>query len=376
MWSPQRYLDEGRAKGVPEPTLNASLKQNEEFLTFHPELPSILTLNHLAKRVGIPYFQLRQVVTRKKGFKSYRHFAIRKRSGGRRIISIPSPELMKLQRWINKYILKLQHVHPCSFAFSPGSSIVKCAARHTGAKWLVKMDITNFFGSISEIQVYRVFVELGYQPLVAFELARITTCITRGRMWDKMPQWRSHKKNMAIPEYFHPVMGHLPQGAPTSPMLSNLVMKEHDGIIKNIASQYRVTYTRYSDDMSFSTRGNFSRSRALKLVAKIRNHLERGGFYLNKRKTVIVSPGARKIVLGLNVDRSVPRLPREFRDNLRQHLYYIKKLGPSIHRDKRDFESILGMKNHLYGFIQFAFMVDRGLARKMLDQFDEINWPV
>ena len=376
MWSPQRYLDEGRAKGVPEPTLNASLEQNETFLNLHPELPSILTLNHLARRVGIPYFQLRQVVTRREGFKSYRHFAIRKRSGGRRIISIPSPELMKLQRWINKYILKLQHVHPCSFAFSPGSSIVKCAARHTGAKWLVKMDITNFLGSISEIQVYRVFAELGYQPLVAFELARITTCVTRGTMREQMPQWRSHKKDMAIQEYSYPLIGHLPQGAPTSPMLSNLVMKEHDRVINDIASQYDVIYTRYSDDMTFSTRGNFSRSKALKLVAKIRNHLERFGFYLNKRKTVVVSPGARKIVLGLNVDGGAPRLPREFRDNLRQHLYYIKKFGPSVHRDKRDFESILGMKNHLNGLIQFAFMVDQVLAKKMLNQFDEIDWPV
>ena len=283
---------------------------------------------------------------------------------------------MKLQRWINKYILILQKVHPCSFAFSPGSSIVKCAARHTGAKWLVKMDITNFFGSISEIQVYRVFSELGYQPLVSFELARITTCITRGSIRVQMPQWRSHKENMAIREYSYPVIGHLPQGAPTSPMLSNLVMKEHDGIIKDIASNYSVIYTRYSDDMTFSTRGKFSRSKALKLVATIRNHLERSGFYLNKRKTVIVSPGARKIVLGLNVDGSVPRLPREFRDNLRQHLYYIKKFGPAAHRDKRDFESILGMKNHLFGLVQFAFMVDEGMASKMLDQFEEIDWPV
>ena len=81
---------------------------------------------------------------------------------------------MQVQRWIAAHILNPLPVHHCSFAFKPGSSIIKCAARHTGARWLVKMDIAGFFSSISEIQVYRVFLSLGYQPLVAFELARLS----------------------------------------------------------------------------------------------------------------------------------------------------------------------------------------------------------
>lgn len=71
---------------------------------------------------------------------------------------------MYLQRWINLHILKKVPVHPASFAFSEGSSIFKCANKHTGARWLIKMDITGFFESVSEIQAFRVFKSLGYQP--------------------------------------------------------------------------------------------------------------------------------------------------------------------------------------------------------------------
>jgi RNA-directed DNA polymerase len=74
---------------------------------------------------------------------------------------------MMTQRWIAHYILNSQAVHHCSFAFSPGASIRKCAARHVGARWLIKLDVVGFFGSITEIQVYRVFRSLGYQPLIA-----------------------------------------------------------------------------------------------------------------------------------------------------------------------------------------------------------------
>ena len=361
---------------MPEDVLQAALVELEQFKECHPDLPALLSLNHLAKRVEIPYFTLRSLAMRYAPFRSYRHFYIRKRAGGRRVISIPEPDLMKLQRWINQHILIRQQVHPCSHAFSPGSSIVRCAGRHTGAKWLIKMDITNFFGSISEIEIYRVFCSIGYQPLVSFELGRLTTCVTQDPHRYRLPQWRSKERSRRISDYEYPLIGHLPQGAPTSPMLSNLVMKRHDSEIKSISDRFGVTYTRYSDDMTFSTRNNFSRGRSTQLVKSVRSVLIRSGFYLNSRKTVIVPPGARKIVLGLNVDGSVPCLPRDFRSNLRQHLYYLRKYGPSSHRDRRDFESILGMKNHIRGLIDFSSMVDQRFSEKMLDEFNQIGWPI
>lgn len=376
MWSPQRYLENGRSEGVPSSTLNNAVREIDRFKELQPNLPAILSLNHLAKRVDIPYRTLRLAVMRNEPSRAYRHFQIRKRSGGKRVISVPNPDLMRLQRWIGKHILSRQTDHVCSHAFSPCSSIVRCANRHTGARWLIKMDITNFFGSISEIDVYQVFSDIGYRPLVSFELARLTTCVMNGSPRYGLSKWRSSTRHMVISDYTYPVIGHLPQGAPTSPMLSNLVMRPHDAEIKLISDTFGLTYTRYSDDMTFSTRDDFSRMDSMDLVRRVRSFLITLGFQLNPSKTVISPPGARKIVLGLNVDGTEPRLTRDFKSKLRQHLYYLRKFGPSTHRDRRDFESIRGMKQHIRGLIDFSAMVDSKLARKMLNEFNKVDWPL
>ena len=172
-WSPQQYIADGEAAGIDPTILQNAVDQIEEVIVPHPELPALLTLNHLATRTGADYQTLRSIIHCSEN--SYRHFRIRKRSGGHRVISVPEPTLMMVQRWIATYILNPQPVHHCSFAFKPKASIVRCAARHVGARWLIKLDVAGFFGSITEIQVYRVFRSLGYQPLVAFELARLTT---------------------------------------------------------------------------------------------------------------------------------------------------------------------------------------------------------
>lgn len=375
-WSPQHYLKEGRRKGRPEETIQSAIVQAERVLGRHGDPAPVLSLNHLARRSEVHYFFLKCFVERKRGFPSYRHFVIRKRSGGGRMISVPHPKLMRVQRWINTHILQRQCVHRSSFAFQSGMSIVDCARRHTGARWLLKMDITNFFGAISEIQVYRVFRSIGYQPLVAFEMARLTTCVTVNSPRYERRHWQSAMRHTKIPRYSDWRVGHLPQGAPTSPMISNLVMRDLDAKITTVATANGLIYTRYSDDITLSTRSNFCRERAAKVVSEISAMLRRNGFYLNRRKTSIIPPSARKIVLGLNVDGAFPRLSREFRDRLRQHIYYIEKVGPIEHMRRRNFDTILGMKSHIRGLIDFAKMVDPKYARSVLDRFNNVDWPV
>ena len=376
IWSPQHYLESGRQKGRAEEPLQTAIVQTE-FLLDRPGNPApILSLNHLADRSGVHYFFLKCFVERNRVLPTYRHFSIRKQSGGKRTISVPHPKLMRVQRWINSHILQHQCVHRSSFAFRAGKSIVHCAGRHTGARWLVKMDITNFFGSISEIQVYRVFRNIGYQPLVAFEMSRLTTCVSENPWLYKKPQWQSRRRHITISRYLGNQIGHLPQGAPTSPMISNLVMRDLDARIAAIATDCGLTYTRYSDDITLSTRADFSRKQATAVVSQISAILRPVGFYPNRRKTSIVPPGARKVVLGLNVDGAFPRLSREFRDKLRQHIYYIEKFGPIEHMKRRDFDTILGMKSHIRGLIDFANMVDPAYARSMLERFNNIKWPV
>lgn len=380
MWSPQQYLENGDNIGVDRDITQHASKIIEDFLCSHPDLPPILTLGHLAKRTGISWHYLHQIVMGSRAG-SYRFFRIRKRSGGFRQISVPEAKLMAIQRWISAYILSKLRVHRASFAFSPKSSIKRCAEQHCEARWLIKLDINGFFGSISEIKVYRIFLEIGYAPLVALELTRLCTHAPSGskryRKSNKIScEWLSTKKMHHFYAYSRRGTGFLPQGAPTSPMLSNLVMKDIDKKISSLATNARLTYTRYSDDITLSTKSSFDRRRAKVLIREITDCLRQYGFSINNRKTRIVPPGARKVVLGLLVDGSEPRLSREFRDNLRQHIYYLQKFGPEAHRKARKFDTISSMYRHIHGLLDFAKSVDLEFASKMQTQFDNVTWSV
>lgn len=374
MWSPQLYINEGLARQVPPEVLRAATSQLDAFYSRNDNIPALLTLGHLAQRSGVPYGSLRSAIERKG--QSYNHFTIRKRSRGRRTISVPNRDLLMVQKWLTKHILNKQPVHSSSYAFKPGSSIFRCASRHTGTRWLVKMDISGFFGAISEIAVFRVFRGLGYEPLVAFELARLTTCVTSN--WRRYLNWRwlNYYPFYRIESYNDERIGHLPQGAPTSPMLSNLVMVDTDNKIAEVARRNDLIYTRYSDDLTFSTRGSWTRSRSKLLVHSVSKILRTAGFFPNDRKTKIIPPGGRKIVLGLLVDGDSPRLSRKFRGNLRQHMYYIEKYGPVEHMMRRNFETILGMKHHIKGHIDYARMMEDEFGIEMLRRYEKIDWPV
>lgn len=374
MWSPQHYRDKGIQQGLDAALVNRAASVIDSFVDAHPALPPILTLGHLARRSGISYQQLRRLAEGPR-WNHYSYFRIRKRSGGRRQISVPEHRLMLVQRWIAAHILKKLPIHRASSAFADGASIVKCARQHCGARWLIKLDISGFFGSISEIQVYRVFLAAGYAPLVAFELARLCTHAPNGSKRYNRAEWQSRNYwQLPIMRYRQPHVGFLPQGAPTSPMLSNLIMRDMDKLLAALATSEGLTYTRYSDDITFSTTGGFDRRRSVKLIRKASRLLATIGLKVNDKKTRIVPPGARKVVLGLLVDGPEPRLNRDFRDNLRQHLHYVEKFGPEAHRAACGFDTISGLYRHVRGLIDFAKSVDATYAASMRRKFDTITW--
>lgn len=367
--SPHLYLEGGLELERPAELLHNAIAQAAA-----PErhgAPAILTLAHLARRTGIDYRTLRAIVgDRTSNF--YREFTIRKRSGGGRRIAVPSSELMAIQRWIVHQILRPQPVHGSSFAYARDSSILACAKMHARAGWLLKLDIHDFFESISERSVYRVFRKIGYQPLVAFELARLCT-----RPWIAPPHNRIEARSVpnyrsrGIDFYRREFTGYLPQGAPTSPMLSNLACAKLDERLSAFARREHLVYTRYSDDLTFSGGArSFARQRAQCLVDEVRDLLLKDGFHLHEEKISIVPPGARKTVLGLLVDGNEPRLSADWRARLADHVRGIEKFGLEAHAKARDFSAVSGMVHHIGGCLLFAAYVEPRFAAPLRQRFD------
>jgi len=334
-------------------------------------LPVLFSIAHLCREADSDYSKLRSVVERK--YIPYKRFTVKKRSGGYRQIVVPEPFLMRAQRWINKNILSVPRNHPQSKAYQKGQSIYNNAEIHCGAKWLIKIDIERFFESISEKQIYHVFLKMGYTNLLSFELARLCTIVTSNKNKNKSKRWTPEIKNYKY-YYYGGGLGHLPQGAPTSPRLSNLVFFKLDNNINEIAKNYNCSYSRYSDDLTFSTY-SFSRDTAKNMISEISTILSESGFRRNTKKTKIIPPGARKIVTGLVVNDTRPKIPKDLKMNIENHLYYPIRYGLKSHCQKRGFQSILGFRNHLRGLIDYVAAIDNALAKKYLKKFNKIEWP-
>lgn len=323
----------------------------------------VYTLSHLAQLTGTPWRYLRDVVARRRD--PYLGVVRRKRDGTTRPISSPEPFLMDVQRWILRNVAEACEVHEASYAYQRDRSILQCARTHIGARWLIKMDIHDFFESIGEGRVFHLFLGLGYPRLLSLELARLCTRMT----WKPPPPrplWRYHHKA----PYDVAARGVLPQGAPTSGALANAAMLSVDAELAALAASAGLIYTRYSDDIAFSAGEEFSRQQAGALVNQAAAALGRGGFRSHRAKTRVIPPGARKIVLGLLVDQSEVRLMPEYKRRLEVHVRGVSKFGLVEHAQHRSFDSVLSMINHVDGGLAFAASVEPGFAGRLRESWD------
>ncbi|PSM31318.1 RNA-directed DNA polymerase [Haliangium sp. UPWRP_2] len=394
-WRPQRYRAGAVAKGISPQIVEHALRTAEITHAVNGKLPPILTLRHLAEYTGVDYGTLRSVARRSDEV-SYRVFRIRKRPAHKgerrfRVIAVPSAPLMQIQRWINKRVLMHADVHPASVAFAEDDNIREAAAVHCQCKWLIKLDVLNFFESISEISIYKVFRSLGYQPLISFELSRICTRISKSTANRSSERWINFRpgsavdtdgvssiSGMTIRAYDEYRIGHLPQGAPTSPMLANLAMRELDQNLTEVAKVHGLFYTRYADDLTFSTREDSDRRKCQHIIGQIYRALANVGLSPNRCKTRIIPPGGRKIVLGLLVTGPEPRLMRDFKARLRQHFYYLERpnFGPSQHARKLGFSSVIGFRHHLAGLVSYAAQIEPEYGQRMRNRLKNIKWPI
>ncbi|MFD8569578.1 reverse transcriptase family protein [Streptomyces sp. NPDC059639] len=373
--SPHLYRADGLKIDVPADLIDRAVEQAE--VVESQGLAAVLTLNHLAHSTGASYSYLRQIVQR--SYDPYEDISIPRRNGRKmRSISSPHPPLLQVQRWILDRVVAPLPAHPNSFAYAAGSSIKTCAEKHLGATWLVKLDIRNFFETINEVQVYKVFQSAGYQPLPSLEMARICTRYAGHARHVDRTRFHKNSSYRVIGQYSKPLMGFVPQGAPTSGALANQVARSLDDELTRLAKFNDMVYTRYADDIAISSSRSFDRGLALSIVHRAGVIMRRNGFTPHKQKTRIVPPGARKIILGLLVDGSEVRINRKMRARLVHHVRGVEKFGLAAHVSHERFSSLEGLVRHVGGLIAFTSDIEpewtEGLAQRWTDALQKSGW--
>lgn len=287
---------------------------NEFLLSLH-----LLNCKNEKKYIKILY----SISNRKE--KNYKIYTIKKRNGKIRTIYEPTPILKHIQTQILKNILENKKISKYATAYYKGASLKNNVTPHVNKEKILKLDVQDFFENISFINVYNTCFPIEYFPKsVGMLLTHLCT--------------------------YH---DHLIQGSPTSAYISNIVMKEFDKELGEWCNAKKISYTRYSDDMTFS--GNIDSG---EVITKVRELLSLLGLKLNNDKIHVIGKSSSQNVTGITVNEKV-QVNRKFRNKIRQEVYYIEKFGLDNHL-KRLSTGIDSKKyiNQLQGKIAYVLQIN------------------
>jgi RNA-directed DNA polymerase len=235
----------------------------------------------------------------------YYNFTIPKKRGSARTILAPNDDLKQMQRRLNFYLqavyaqVKPEGVH--GFIKCPGNgtqpnNVITNATQHVNKRYVLNIDVKDFFESITDKMVYETFLSLGLEIRPASILTMLST-------------------------YQH----NLPTGAPSSPIISNIVCQELDKVLTNYCVARSITFTRYADDLTFSRNYGF----APETILELRTIIKRFGFDANEKKLRQQKHNQRQVVTGLVVNKKV-NVNRKYRKQLRAVLHDIKVNGLEV----------------------------------------------
>lgn len=327
-------------------------------------LPVIFDQQHLSYLLCMEHRNLRQLVKLASSY--YKYFAIKKRRGGLRRIMSPYSELRDVQTWIKENILDKIELPNCVKAFVKGRNIMENAKMHEGRKYILKVDITNFFESIGVRQVYVAFRKMGYDRSVAAWLANLCTAKIEDYKYEQLEDQEEIQK--LFNDLYHKSEPFLVQGAPTSPGLANIICNRMDKRMMGLANKHGFTYSRYADDMTFSA----DKKDRLPKVSMIRKIVETEGFHLNDEKIELLHEGNRQIVTGLLVDNHV-RVPGRYKKDIKRHIHFCLKYGGREHFHRIAPGKAFG-KEWLAGRIRYIHSVEPETAKKLWAEFERIDW--
>lgn len=323
------------------------------------DLPIILKPFDLSNFLGIHYFTLKKYCLMKKEISPkeflYRSFKIKKKSSGHRRIFSPKIELRNIQQKIFVEILKKIEPSKYSHGFREKYSIVTNAKVHLNSKMIYNIDLKNFFPSIKFDKILDVFKKVGYSGLISCLLAKL--CTVDPRFYDK------NKQKFVIIKKKLPF---LPQGACTSPILSNLVCINIDNDLNKIANKSDFKYSRYADDLTFSS--EFKNKLPEGFRKEIFGYLRTTGFQINIKKERYSRRFKPNVVTGIVINKGELSLPRNWVRNLRAAIHNLK----NITFDEKNQELRLMLRN-IEGKCSYAQMVNKKKYSHFFYEFNNIR---
>ncbi|MBS1584926.1 MAG: RNA-directed DNA polymerase [Bacteroidetes bacterium] len=246
----------------------------------------------------------------------YRQWSIPKKNGGERTIHAPVNGLKHVQACLNAILQVLFEPHYAAMGFLPGKSIVDNAKKHASKGFVYNLDLKDFFPSIPRERVWACLL------LPPFNLGSSTE---RRQLANRISFLCTASIEITDAERGKILNTFLPQGAPTSPTITNIIARKLDRRLQGVANKYHLTYSRYADDITFSGNSNVFKKSG-EVVLEIRRIIEDQKFQVNDKKVRLQQQGYRQEVTGLIVNEKV-NVPRRYYRQLRNWLYLWETYG-------------------------------------------------
>jgi retron-type reverse transcriptase len=345
------FLGRGVSGGLADRRVN--VEKLQQF-----QLPVMATPSDVAKALGQTIGRLRWLAFHSEAstITHYIRFQIPKKSGGMRELSSPHRDLGRAQHWILANILERIPSHDAAHGFVLGRGTMSNAVPHVARDTVINLDLKDFFPSITFPRVKGIFQSMGYSPAVATILALLCTECPRRKM-----EYAGHTLHVATGPRA------LPQGACTSPALSNLLARRLDKRLVGLAAKLNFTYTRYADDLTFSATKEAATKTGY-LITRVRHIIREEHLTVNETKTRVQSQGMRQTVTGIVVNKR-PNVPRRTVKRLRAILHQAGRSGLAAqNREKRD-----NFAPWLEGMIGYVNMVNPHKGRKLQEALQKIG---
>lgn len=337
-------------------------------------VPEVAGLDQLARLLGLTmgdleWFADTRHLNRLAHQRSLQHYRYvwRERTGRTpRLLEIPGLRLRSIQRKVLSSLLAPIILHNSAHGFVAGRSAATGAALHTGSDVVISLDLLSFFANVTAGKVFGALRQAGYPEAVAHRLTGLCTHVVPPRVISAMPPGGTAAERFALTQALR--LPHLPQGAPTSPMLANVALRRLDSRLQGWAEAVGANYTRYADDLGFSGGPSLAR-RAESFLRGAKRIVQDEGHTLNARKTRVRPCGTRQQVTGIVVNQHL-NVPRHEFDALKAILHNCVVQDPQSQNraGHADFRA------HLLGRINWVESLNPGRGVRLRRDFDMISW--